>query len=208
VALRSTEQGALTASGSIRTERGTFSAFGQRLEITRGQLVFNGPVDNPGIDALALRRLPSVEVGVEITGTVRAPLVRTTSNPPMAQGEQLSWLVLGRSLDSASQGDAAMIAGVAASMLGGNGAGVPVTRRIAQAFGVDEVGVRGSNTIEGQVFTVGKRLSDRIYIAYEQAVTAATNLVRIELELHRFVSVRVEAGAVSFFGINFTRSLR
>ena len=204
----STDDGTLRATGTLATQRGTFAAFGQRLEVTRGQLVFNGPLDNPGIDAVALRRLPSVEVGVEISGTVQALRVRTTSNPPMSQGEQLSWLVLGRSLNSASQGDAALVAGIAGSMLGGDGA--PVTRRIAQAFGLDDIGIGNSNSgsISGQVLTVGKRLSDRIYIAYEQAVTTATNLLRVDFELHRHITLRAEAGAVSGFGIFYTRSLR
>ncbi len=206
VRLASVDDGTLLARGTIATERGTFAAFGQRLEVARGQLVFNGPIDNPGIDAVALRRLPSVEVGVEITGTVRALRVNTTSNPPMPQGEQLSWLVLGRSLESASQADAALVAGIAGSMLGGEG--VPVTRRIAEAFGLDDIGIGGSRALAGQVLTVGKRLSDRIYIAYEQAVTTATNLLRVDFELHRYVSLRAEAGAVSGFGIFYTRSLR
>jgi translocation and assembly module TamB len=208
VRIASTDDGTLRATGTLATERGTFAAFGQRLEIARGQLVFNGPVDNPGIDAVALRRLPSVEVGVEITGTVRALRVRTTSNPPMSQGERLSWLVLGRNLENASQADAALVAGVASSLLGGDG--VPVTRRIAEAFGLDDIGIGKSSTsaIAGQVLTVGKRLSDRVYIAYEQAVTTATNLLRVDFELHRFVSLRAEAGAVSSFGIFYTRTLR
>jgi translocation and assembly module TamB len=208
IRIASADDGALRAVGNIATERGTFAAFGQRLDISRGQLVFNGPIDNPGIEVVALRRLPSVEVGVEITGTVRALRVRTTSNPQMSQGEQLSWLVLGRGLEGASQADVAMVAGIAGSMMGGDG--VPMTRRIAEAFGLDNIGIGNSSTgaIAGQVLTVGKRLSDRVYIAYEQAVTTATYLLRVELELRRFVSLRAEAGAVSGFGIFYTRTLR
>ena len=208
VRIASAADGALRAVGTIATERGTFAAFGQRLDVSRGELVFNGPIDNPGIEVVALRRLPSVEVGVEITGTVRALRVRTTSNPPMSQGERLSWLVLGRSLESASQADVAMVAGIAGSMMGGDG--VPMTRRIAEAFGLDDIGIGNSSTgaIAGQVLTVGKRLSDRIYIAYEQAVTTATYLLRVDFELRRFVSLRAEAGAVSSFGIFYTRSMR
>ena len=208
IRLASDDDGALRAVGTIATARGTFAAFGQRLEVSRGQLVFNGPIDNPGIDVVALHRLPSVEVGVEITGTVRALRVRTTSNPPMSQGEQLSWLVLGRSLETASQADVAMVAGITSSMLGGDG--VPMTRRIAEAFGLDNIGIGNSSTsaIAGQVLTVGKRLSDRVYVAYEQAVTTSTYLLRVDFELRRFVSLRAEAGAVSSFGIFYTRSLR
>jgi len=208
IRIASADDGTLRAVGTIATARGTFAAFGQRLEVSRGQLVFNGPIDNPGIEVVALHRLPSVEVGVEITGTVRALRVRTTSNPPMSQGERLSWLVLGRSLETASQADVAMVAGIASSMLGGDG--VPMTRRIAEAFGLDDIGIGNSSTgaIAGQVLTVGKRLSDRVYIAYEQAVSTATYLLRVDFELRRFVSLRAEAGAVSSFGIFYTRSLR
>ena len=94
------------------------------------------------------------------------------------------------------------------SMLGGDG--VPMTRRIAEAFGLDNIGIGNSSTsaIAGQVLTVGKRLSDRVYIAYEQAVSTATYLLRVDFELRRFVSLRAEAGAVSSFGIFYTRSLR
>jgi translocation and assembly module TamB len=207
VALAAADGGPLSTRGTVSTERGTFTAFGQRLEIERGAIVFNGPVDNPGLDIVALRRLPSVQAGVELSGTARAPRVRITSNPPLPQGEQLSWLVLGRALDSASQADAAMLAGAAAAMFGGDG-GVPVNRRIADAFGLDDVGVRSSGVLAGQVVTVGKRVSDRVYFAYEQAVSTASNLLRIDFELHRFVSLRAEAGSVSGFGVVFTRNLR
>jgi translocation and assembly module TamB len=207
VALATSDGGQLSTRGTVSTDRGTFTAFGQRLEIDRGAIVFNGPVDNPGLDIVALRRLPSVQAGVELTGTARAPRVRITSNPPLPQGEQLSWLVLGRALDSASQADAALLASAAAAMFGGDG-GVPVNRRIADAFGLDDVGVRSSGVLSGQVVTVGKRVSDRVYFAYEQAVSTASNLLRIDLELHRFVSLRAEAGSVSGFGIVFTRNLR
>jgi len=207
IAFATSATGSLETRGTVSTERGTFSAFGQRLEIDRGTIVFNGPIDNPGLDIVALRRLPSVQAGVEVTGTANAPRVRITSNPALPQGEQLSWLVLGRALDSASQADAALLAGAAAAMLGGNG-GVPVNRRIADAFGLDDVGVRSSGVLAGQVVTVGKRVSDRVYFAYEQAVSTASNLLRIDFELHRFVSLRAEAGSVSGFGIVFTRNLR
>jgi translocation and assembly module TamB len=208
IALVSADDGTLSARGKVSTARGTFNAFGQRLDVDRGTLLFNGPLDNPGIDALALRRLSRVEVGVEITGNARVPRVRITSNPPMSQGEQLSWLVLGRGLDGASQADAAMIAGIAASVLGGEDS-VPITRRIAQSFGLDDIGVRrDGGAFGGQVLSLGKRLSDRVYVAYEQAVNATTNLLRVDLELHQFISLRAEAGAVSGFGIFYTRSLR
>ena len=82
--------------GSIRTVRGTYFAFGQRLDIDRGQLIFDGPLDNPGLDIVALRRNLAVEAGVAVTGTVKVPVIQLTSNPPVPDSEKLSWLVLGQ----------------------------------------------------------------------------------------------------------------
>ena len=86
----------LIGKGSIRTVRGTYFAFGQRLDIDRGQLVFDGPLDNPGLDIVALRRNLAVEAGVAVTGTVKVPVIQLTSNPPVPDSEKLSWLVLGQ----------------------------------------------------------------------------------------------------------------
>ena len=72
--------------------------FGQRLTIERGRLIFDGPIDNPALDIVALRKNLQVEAGVKVTGTARVPRVELTSEPPVPDGEKLSWLVLGQGL--------------------------------------------------------------------------------------------------------------
>ncbi|MCL4185314.1 MAG: translocation/assembly module TamB domain-containing protein, partial [Burkholderiaceae bacterium] len=54
--LRGTLPAAPRAFGTVRVRTGTYSAYGQTLEITRGQVVFNGPLDNPVLDIVAMRR--------------------------------------------------------------------------------------------------------------------------------------------------------
>ena len=87
--------GPILGKGVIRTVRGTYYAFGQRLDIERGRILFDGPLANPSLDIVALRKNLAVEAGVEIVGTVRAPLVRLTSNPPVPDNEKLAWLLTG-----------------------------------------------------------------------------------------------------------------
>ena len=74
---------------------GTYYAFGQKLVIDRGRLIFDGPLDNPGLDIVALRKNLAVEAGVAVSGTVKVPIIQLTSNPPVPDNEKLSWLVLG-----------------------------------------------------------------------------------------------------------------
>jgi len=39
-----------------------YAAYGQKLEITRGEFTFTGPIDNPRLDVLAVR--PNLDVVV------------------------------------------------------------------------------------------------------------------------------------------------
>ncbi|WP_020168816.1 translocation/assembly module TamB domain-containing protein [Methylotenera versatilis] len=47
------------AEGSIRVKKGTYMAYGQILNITRGIISFSGPVDNPGLNIRAMRNAVS-----------------------------------------------------------------------------------------------------------------------------------------------------
>ena len=48
--LRRTLPDAPRLTGTVRIVQGTWTGFGQKLEIERGTLVFSGPVDNPALD--------------------------------------------------------------------------------------------------------------------------------------------------------------
>ena len=199
----------LTARGKINAVNGTYFVFGQRLDIDRGQLIFDGPVDNPAIDVTALRKNLAVEAGVEVTGTVRVPRVRLVSNPPVPDGEKLSWLMTGQGLDRASRADLAAL-GAASSMLLGRGQR-PFTTTLANSVGLDDISLRerASSVVSGttsQVIAFGKRINERLTLVYEQGLTVANNALRIEYALTRSLTVRAEAGVVSSLGLYFRRS--
>lgn len=67
-------------------------------------------------------------------------------------------------------------------------------------------GGSGATGAGGQVIAVGKRLSDRLYIVYEQGPFVAPNALRIEYALSRNITIRAEAGLVSGVGIYDRRS--
>ncbi|MFZ5558567.1 MAG: translocation/assembly module TamB domain-containing protein [Pseudomonadota bacterium] len=83
------------ASGIVRVAEGRYTAFGQQLAIERGALLFDGPLDNPRLDILAIRRNQRVEAGIAITGTALSPRTALYSNPPVPDSQKLRWLVLG-----------------------------------------------------------------------------------------------------------------
>jgi translocation and assembly module TamB len=198
-----------TASGSIRVAQGTYSAYGQRLVIDRGVLNFAGPLDNPGLDIVALRKKLAVEAGVAIRGTALAPQISLVSNPPVPDSEKLSWLVLGRGMEGANRTDLALLQTAAGALLA-RGESMTLQSRIANAAGLDEfsVGGSGSSGLESTVLTLGKRLSSRAYLTVEQGIGAATHLVKISYALTPRISVRAETGTDSAVDAFYTFSFK
>jgi CO/xanthine dehydrogenase Mo-binding subunit len=90
--------------------------------------------------------------------------------------------------------------------------GKPLTQRLAQRIGLDDISVAqrdtasGSDPLDAQVVTIGKRISDRLYIAYEQGLSLATNALRIEYVLSRYLTVSAFAGTESGVALNFRRN--
>jgi len=191
-------EGRLQASGTVRTRDGTFTAYGQRLDIERGEIFFDGPLDDPGLDIVAMRKRQAVEAGVALTGTLQTPLVRIVSDPPLPEGEALSWLVLGRSPNEAGTGELSALP-IASNLLLGKAASP-----LKDALQLDELGLRGGAAGE-QLLTLGKRLTDRLYLAFEQGFGAAETVLRLEYNLTRRIVLRLQAGEPSGGGIFYRR---
>lgn len=199
--LATTKDGELRAYGRVETVNATFLAYGERLQVDPGVAIFDGPLDNPSLQMTAWRRNQQVEAGVQLTGTARAPRVQLVSNPPVPEGERLSWLVLGRAPGNATKADLGMLQAAAGALLA-RGDQMPLDRRIARAFGLDEISLRGSGEVADRVVAVGKRLSDRLYISYEQGIgVAASALVKLDFSLTQRLSVRAETGTSSGLGL-------
>ncbi|HEY9380562.1 MAG TPA: translocation/assembly module TamB domain-containing protein, partial [Burkholderiales bacterium] len=192
--------GLLRAEGRINTDRGRFTAYGKRLEVEKGIVTFDGPVDNPTLQVEAWQRNQAVEVGVKISGTVESPQVQLVSEPPVPEGEKLSWLVLGRAPGDAQGADLALLQ-AAAGTLFGRGDAVGINQRIAQQLGLDDVSFRGSGQLTGNVVALGKRFSDKVYVTVEQGIGLAQSLVKLDYSLSRRWSARLETGNVSGVGL-------
>lgn len=205
IRLRSNGSGLPQANGSIRVEKGDYFAYGQRLVIDRGVLNFSGPLDNPGLNIVAMRKKQAVEAGVSVTGTALSPQVKLVSNPPVPDSEKISWLVLGHGLEGSSQGELGLMSAAAAALLA-TGESVTLQSQIAQSAGLDEFGLSGTGTLAGTAVTMGKRLSSRAYLSYEQSVMGASNLVKINYLLTEQWSVRTQSGTDNAVDLFYTLS--
>ncbi len=182
----------LSVTGIIAAQDALYDAYGQRLQVERGMVNFQGPLDDPGLNILALRKGLSVEAGVEVTGTVRRPTVRLVSTPAVPDAEKLSWIVLGRVPDSSGI-DTSLLLAAAGNILGGQSAG-----QLGHALGVDELSLHqkeSGDALTNQVVTVGKRLNARAYLSYEQGLSDVTGVTKFTYTLTPRFTIVTRTGA-------------
>ena len=225
VRLRSVDGAPLQASGSIRTDGGTYEGYGQTLEIERGILNFQGPPTNPGLNIRALRKGLAVEAGVDVGGTVAAPEVRLVSEPNVSDAEKISWLVLGRAPDQLAGNDTSLLFTAAGAIFGGDGSR-NVPRDIVQRFGFDEFSIAAAenvgaskvpaqtvagstalnNSTGDQVASIGKRIAPGIVLSVERGLTDASAAVRLSWQLTRRISIIGRSGTDSSLDVNYVFS--
>lgn len=179
-------------TGSVRTEGGRFRAYGQQLLIAHGRIHFDGEISNPRLDILALRPnyTSDQQVGVQVLGTALLPRVNLYSNPALSETQTLAWLLLGREAPSTGA-EAAMLQAAALSLLGGR-----QSKGLAANFGLDELSVSGGEdgTVASASVKLGKRLSDRLYAAYEHSLGGVMGVLMIYYEFSRSLTLRAQAG--------------
>ncbi len=197
--------GQLALEGSVHTVQGTYAAYGENLRIDRGVISFYGPVANPRLDIAATRAdLRDVEVGVAITGTAQSPQVRLVSNPEMSELDKLSWLTMGRPSEGLAADQSALLQRAALALLAGqrgsSGEG------IAKRLGLDTLSVkRGqSGGLSDAVVSLGKQVSERFYVGYQQSLDAAGSNLELIYKIARRLTVRVQTGEATAVDVIWT----
>jgi translocation and assembly module TamB len=186
----------LAVNGSIRATRGTYKAYGQNLDITRGEIVFSGTPDNPRLAIAAQRPNLDVVVGVAITGTAQNPRVRLYSEPEMNDTDKLAWLVLGRAPEGLGRADTAILQRAALALWAGEDGEAP-SDAVLRTLGIDEfsIGQSGSGDVRDTVVRVGKQIGRRWYVGYERGVNASTGTWQVIYRIAQRLTVRAQSGS-------------
>ncbi|MFP3568350.1 translocation/assembly module TamB domain-containing protein [Paraburkholderia sp. SIMBA_030] len=193
----------LRAVGNVRVTPGsTYTEFGRKLGIENGFFTFNGPVANPGINILAMRRNQQVEAGVQVTGTIQSPVAKLVSEPNVPDNEKLSWLLFGHGTDQGNNLGQQSTMTSALALLGSASG-----KRIAQSFGLDEFSIGRSEVglTDPQVVMVSKAINEWLVIGYEQGLQSASNAIKVTVNLTRYWSVAAYGGTFDGMVLLYTR---
>lgn len=173
---------------------GTYRAYGQELEITRGELVWtNSPIADPILNLRAEREVGEVTAGIDVTGRASAPNARVWSNPASSQSEALSYLALGRSLSSVGNEQSQQLVSASAALSAG---GSLLASQLGAAIGLDDAGVMESRALGGDVFGVGKFLSPRLYVGYGVSLLGTGQVLTLKYLLRKGFDIEIESSTL------------
>jgi translocation and assembly module TamB len=183
----------MTASGQLDVD-GRYTAYGQKLTITRGQLVWSGgPVGNPILNIRAEREVGEVTAGVDIRGRASAPEATVWSDPASSQSEALAYLALGRPLSSASRDESRQLNAASAALTAG---GSLLASQLGARIGLDDAGVMESRALGGSVFGVGKYLSPKLYVSYGVSLLGTGQVLTLKYLLRKGFDIEIESSTI------------
>ncbi|MEQ6341808.1 MAG: translocation/assembly module TamB domain-containing protein [Gammaproteobacteria bacterium] len=218
-----------TALGEIRIEDGgEYSAFNQKFAVKKGgRLLFaGGPINNPGLDARAIRQIPQIGVstpiivGLNVRGTLQSPVLSAFSEPAMPEADALSYLLLGRPMSQASAAEGQQLSNAALGL--GLAGGEVLAQKIGKAFGIEEVRmetrvapITGATILPGALpsavtgtapgtasatanaaLVLGKYLTPRLYISYGVGVVDRLQTLRLRYQLSRRWTLEAEGSGL------------
>lgn len=180
------------ATGSLDID-GRYRAYGQKLQITRGRLVWsNTAFGDPLIDIRAEREVGQVTAGIDVTGRASAPIASVWSNPASSESEALAYLTLGRPLSSANADENRQLSAATAALSAGN----LLASQLGAKIGLDDAGVSESRALGGSIVGIGKYLSPRLYVSYGVSLLGTGQVITLKYLLRKGFDIEIESSTV------------
>ena len=185
-----------TGQGQLQVS-GKYAAYGQRLTIRRGRLLFaNSPLDEPTLDIEAERKAGSAAAGVRVTGSALRPQTEIYSRPALPESEALALLVTGRNIRSASGADRQRLSSAALALgtIGGD--------LLASNLGA-EIGITGDAARGTEAFTIGKYVTPKLFIGYGLGLVRRGQVLIVRYLIRDGVELEVNSGEQSRASLNY-----
>jgi autotransporter translocation and assembly factor TamB len=159
--------------GVARSYDGFVDIFGHRYRIERARVSFGGDPGNPQVDVRLVREFAAFTMGVELLGSSSDPELTLTASPPIYDESQLLAFVLGADPDdqrASERGIGERATGVAAGLITGQ-----LQSIVRDRLPIDVLRVElGEEALRQTKLTVGKWISERLFLAYRHRFEAKT----------------------------------
>ena len=180
----------MRATGALDVA-GRYRAYGQNLQITRGRLLWsNSEIGDPRLDVRAERVVGDVTAGIRVEGSASAPRATVYSNPAKSESEALAYLTLGRPLSTVTGAEARQLGAAKSALNAGSGL---IAAELGTRLGLDDAGVTESRALGGDVLSVGKYLSPKLYVGYGVSLVGSGQVLMLKYLLRKGFDIQVES---------------
>ena len=187
----------MMADGDLQLRNGRYELYGQDLRIRRATLLFSGPIDRPFLDIEAVRIVDDVTAGIRLTGPADEPRAEIFSEPPMSQQQALSYLTLGRPLESESDSyameRAAINLGLART--------APFTRELGERVGIQDLQLETEGRGEEASVVASGYLTDKLSLRYGVGLFQPVSRMALRYDLTRSLYLEAASGLASSLDI-------
>ncbi len=182
--------------GEIEVVDGIYKQYGQNLK-ANGQILFVGPVNQTRLAIDAVREIDSEEVdriaGLRIQGTVATPEITLFTEPSdKSEDAILSYIVLGRDINEASDQEANLLATAALALTVKGGRNI--AGGIANALGVKDFALETRGSGNDTELVVSGRLNDRLLLRYGRSVFDPSSTLYLRYDLTKKLYLEAAKG--------------
>lgn len=180
------------AVGAFELRRGRLSVAGQRLDFSRGRLVFTGDLA-PALDFVAETRAGDVKAQVAITGPASQPVFALTSEPALPSDEVLSRLLFAKASGNLSAFQALQLA-QAVAQFSGSGSGPDMFEQARRRLGVDSLDI-ATGASGGPAVGASRYIGDRLSVGVRAGAKPEDSAATATIDVTRRLKVQGEVGA-------------
>jgi len=198
--------------GSLNVIRGTFLCLSRTFKVTSGQIAFDG--GTPPVPFLNIKtqvNAGEITAQVNVSGPADAFKLKLSSQPTLPQDEIMAQILFGQSVAKLNTFQALQLAYSVNQLAGGYGPDVMGKTR--GFLGLDRLDFSGGDETaknkndgsdaNGPSVTLGKYVTDRVYVGVEQDLTDSKQDVIVEVNITPNFTVESKAGSRSGAGLGF-----
>lgn len=164
--------------GDININRGYYKLYGKRFDFSQGKVTFTGGSDlNPNLDFEIIYKFRDIErelknLKLTVKGNLKEPeLGFSLDDRVLEEKDAISYIVFGKSINELSANERSKVAGNEAIAMNAALSGLASVLKdvLQQSAGLDVVEISGAEDWKSTNVTIGKYITNKLYLSYEQS---------------------------------------
>jgi autotransporter translocation and assembly factor TamB len=172
------KEDAISLFGELNIRRGFYKLYGKRFDFEQGKVSFTGASElNPDLDIQVVYKFRDVErqlkeLKLAVKGRLKDPqFTFTLDDRELEEKDAISYIVFGRSINELSENEKSKVGGNDNIAMNAAFSGLASVLKdvLQQTTGLDVLEISGENDWKSTNVTIGKYITNKLYISYEQS---------------------------------------